>query len=160
MRLFLFLPAILVPACDTVLILFQLLILFMGFSGQECWIGLPLPSQVDYVLPELTTMTCLSWVGLHSMAHSFTELDKVVIHVINLFSFLWLWFFILSDLWWMRIRGLWKLPDGRNWLDPFAGSSAWEICCGPWNFCNSVRTSLVQLFCGLWVTCSKALQWS
>ena len=24
--------------------------------------------------------------------------------------------FILSALWWVRIRGLWKLPDGRNWL--------------------------------------------
>jgi len=24
--------------------------------------------------------------------------------------------FILSALWWIRIRGLWKLPDGRNWL--------------------------------------------
>ena len=24
--------------------------------------------------------------------------------------------FILSVLWWMRIRGLWKLPDGRDWL--------------------------------------------
>ena len=24
--------------------------------------------------------------------------------------------FILSALWWRRIRGLWKLPDGRGWL--------------------------------------------
>ena len=24
--------------------------------------------------------------------------------------------FILSSLWWIRIRGLWKLPDGRDWL--------------------------------------------
>ena len=24
--------------------------------------------------------------------------------------------FILSALWWVRIRGLWKLPDGRDWL--------------------------------------------
>ena len=24
--------------------------------------------------------------------------------------------FILSAFWWMRIRGLWNLPDGRNWL--------------------------------------------
>ena len=23
--------------------------------------------------------------------------------------------FILSALWWTRIKGLWKLPDGRNW---------------------------------------------
>ena len=25
--------------------------------------------------------------------------------------------FILSALWWRRIRGLWKLPDGRDWLN-------------------------------------------
>ena len=24
--------------------------------------------------------------------------------------------FILSALWWIRIRGLWELPDGRDWL--------------------------------------------
>ena len=24
--------------------------------------------------------------------------------------------FILSALWWVRLRGLWKLPDGREWL--------------------------------------------
>ena len=33
-------------------------------------------------------MTCPSWVALHSMAHSFTELGKAVVHVINLVSFL------------------------------------------------------------------------
>ena len=33
-------------------------------------------------------MTLLSWVALHSMAHSFIELDKVVVHVISLVSFL------------------------------------------------------------------------
>ena len=49
------------------------------------------------------------------MAHSFTELDKAVVHVISLVSFLWLWF-SLSSLWWMKIRGLWKLPNGRDWL--------------------------------------------
>ena len=37
-------------------------------------------------------MTHLSWVALHSMAHSFTELDKAVVHVISLISFLRLWF--------------------------------------------------------------------
>ena len=37
---------------------------------------------------KLSTMTCLSWVAVHSMAHSFIELDKAVIHVIRLVSFL------------------------------------------------------------------------
>ena len=66
--------------------------------------------------PFTFTITHLSWGALHSMAHSFIELDKAVVHVIRLVSFLWLWFFTLSDLWWRRIRGLWKLPDGRDWL--------------------------------------------
>ena len=39
--------------------------------------GLPLPSPVDHVLSELSTMTRPSWVALHSMAHSFIELDKL-----------------------------------------------------------------------------------
>ena len=71
---------------------FCLFILFMGFSRQENWSGLPFPFPMDHVLSELSTMTHLSWVALHGMAHSFTELDKAVVHVIKLVSFLWLWF--------------------------------------------------------------------
>ena len=71
---------------------FCLFILFMGFLRQEYWSGLPFPSPVDYVLSELSIMTCLSWVALDGMAHSFTELDKSVVHVISLVSFLNLWF--------------------------------------------------------------------
>ena len=70
---------------------FCLFILFMGFSGHEYWSGLPFPSPVDHVLSELSTMTRPSWVALHSMAHSFIELDKAVVHVIRLISFLWDW---------------------------------------------------------------------
>ena len=57
----------------------------MGFSWQEHWSGLPFPPPVDHLL-ELSIMTHLSWVTLHGMAHSFTELhkplhyDKAVIH--------------------------------------------------------------------------------
>ena len=71
---------------------FCLFILFMGFWRQEYWSGLRFPSPVAHVLSELSTMTCLSWVALHGMAHSFIELDKAVVHVIRLISFLWLWF--------------------------------------------------------------------
>ena len=100
---------------------FCLFILLIGFSRQECWGRLPFPSPVDHVFSELSTMTHASWVALHGIAHSFTELDKAVVQVIRLASFLWLWFsvivvFSLSALWWRRIRGLWKLPDGRDWL--------------------------------------------
>ena len=69
-----------------------LFILFMGFSRQEYWSGLPFPSPVDHVLSELSTMTHPSWVALLCMAHSFIELDKAVVHVISLISFLWMQF--------------------------------------------------------------------
>ena len=78
---------------------FCFFILFMGFSRQEYWSGLPFPSPVDHVLSELSTMTCPSWVALHGMAHSFIELDKAVVHMIILISFPWLWFsFCLPSL--------------------------------------------------------------
>ena len=65
---------------------FCLFILFMGFSRQEYWSGLPFPSPVDHVLSELSTMPHLSWGTLHGMAHSFIELHKAVIHLIILLS--------------------------------------------------------------------------
>ena len=52
----------------------------MGFSRQEYWNGLPFPSPVDHILSELFTMTHPSWVALHGMAHSFTELCKPLCH--------------------------------------------------------------------------------
>ena len=56
---------------------FCLLILFMGFSRQEYWSGLPFPSPVDYILSDLSTMTVrLGWP--HIALFSFTELDKAV----------------------------------------------------------------------------------
>ena len=71
---------------------FYIFILFMGFSRQEYWSGLPFPSPVDHILSDLSTMTRPSWVVLHGIAHNFIELDKTVVHVIRLVSFLWLWF--------------------------------------------------------------------
>ena len=71
---------------------FYLFILFMGFSMQECWRSLPFPSPVDHILSELSTMPHLSWVALHGMAHNFIQLNKAVIHIFSVVSFLWLWF--------------------------------------------------------------------
>ena len=65
--------------------------LIMGISRQEHWSDLPFPSPVDYILSELSTMTRLSCVVLHPWL-SFIELDKAVVHVIRLVSFLWLCF--------------------------------------------------------------------
>ena len=58
---------------------FCLFMLFIGFLRQEYWSGLPFPSPVDHILSEHSTMTCLSWVALHGMAHSFIELDKAMV---------------------------------------------------------------------------------
>ena len=71
---------------------FCLFILFIGFSRQEYWSGLSFPSPVNHFWSELSTRTCPSWVVLQGTAHSFIELDKAVIYVISLVSFLWLWF--------------------------------------------------------------------
>ena len=67
---------------------FCFFILLIGFSRQEYLNGLPFSSPVDHVLSELSTMGHPSWEALHSMAHSFTELDMAVIHVISLVGFL------------------------------------------------------------------------
>ena len=71
---------------------FCLFILFMGIWRQEYWSDLPFPSPVDHILSEVSIMTGTSWVALHSMTHGFLELDRAVVHVIRLVSFLWLWF--------------------------------------------------------------------
>ena len=59
---------------------FCLFILFMGFSRQEYWSGLPFPSPVDHILSDLSTMTRPSWVAPWAWL-SFIELDKAVVHV-------------------------------------------------------------------------------
>ena len=59
---------------------FCLFILFMGFSRQEYWSGLPFPSPVDHILSDLSTMTRLSWLAPWAWL-SFIELDKAVVLV-------------------------------------------------------------------------------
>ena len=59
---------------------FCLFILFIGLLRQEYWNRLPFPPPVDQVLSELFTMTCLSWVALHRITHSFIQLCKPLYH--------------------------------------------------------------------------------
>ena len=94
---------------------FCLFILLTGFSRQEYRSGLSFPSPVDHVLSELSTMTHLSWVALHGMAHSFIELEKAVFHVTRLVSFLWLWFLtsLLKSMGSQRVRHKWATE--LNW---------------------------------------------
>ena len=74
-----------------------LFILLMGFSRPEHWSGLPFPSPADHILSDFSTMTRPSWVA-HMAWLSFIELDKGVVHVIRLVSFLRLGFSV-SVLW-------------------------------------------------------------
>ena len=69
---------------------FCLFVLFMRFSRQEYWSGLPFSSPVD-ILSDLSTMALLCWVAPQAWL-SFIELDKAVVCVIRLASVLWLWF--------------------------------------------------------------------
>ena len=59
---------------------FCLFILFMGFSRQEYWSGLPFLSPVDHILSDLSTTTRPSWVAPRAWL-SFIELDKAVVLV-------------------------------------------------------------------------------
>ena len=83
-------------------------ILFMGFSSQEYWSGLPFPSPVDQVLSDLSNMICPSWVAPHPRVWlSFTELDKAVVHVIRLASW-------VPDELWMEVRDIVQKTGSKN----------------------------------------------
>ena len=56
------------------------------------WFSIPFSSGPCFI--RTLHHDCPSWVALHGMIHSFIELDKAVVHVIRLVSFLWLWFSI------------------------------------------------------------------
>ena len=59
---------------------FCLFTLFLGFSRQEYWSGLPFPSPVDHILSDLSTTTRPSWVAPWAWL-GFTELDQAVVLV-------------------------------------------------------------------------------
>ena len=53
---------------------------FMRISRQVHWGDLPFPPPADRVLSELSSMTHPFGLALHSMAHSFIELCKPLLH--------------------------------------------------------------------------------
>ena len=133
LELFLYLPLVVYWAPTDLgrssfsILSFCLFILFMGFSRQEYWSGFPFPSPVDHVFSGLSTMTHLSWMALQSMAHSFIELGKAVVHVIRLVSLLWLWFSsclpsdgegksLMETSWWERLteEEIGSCSDGQS----------------------------------------------
>ena len=70
---------------------FCIFILFMGFSRQEYWSGLPFPSPVGHILSELSTMARPSRVAPYGMAQSHWVRQGCG-PVIRLAGILWLWF--------------------------------------------------------------------
>ena len=54
------------------------------------WSAIPFSSEPRFV--RTLHHARPSWMALPGMVHSFIELDKAVVHVIRLVSFLWLWF--------------------------------------------------------------------
>ena len=76
----------------------RLFILFMGFSRQEYWSGLPFPSPVDHILSDLSTMTRPSWVAPQGMAYFHWVRQRCGPSVIRLASFLWVWFQFVCPL--------------------------------------------------------------
>ena len=122
---------------------FCLFLLFMGFSRQEYWSGLSFPSPVDHVLSELSTVTRLSCVALHSMAHSFMELDKAVVHVIH-----WL---VFCDCGLHYVYPLMdkdkRLMEASWWETDCGGNWVLFWCAGPCSF----QFSPVQLLSRVWL---------
>ena len=57
-----------------------------GSQGKNA--GVVCHSLLQWTFVRTLHISCPSWVTLHSMAHSFIELGKVVVHVISLVSFL------------------------------------------------------------------------
>ena len=75
------------------------------------------------------------------MAHSFIELDKAVVCMIHLFCFCDCGFHFVCPLW-IRVRGLCKHPDGKDWLRGRLGLVLME-----WTMLNK---SLIQFFVHGW----------
>ena len=76
------------------------------------WFALPFSSGPRFV----RTLDHDQFVlGGQGMDHSFIELNKTVVHVIRLVSFHHCVFHFICPLM-DNVWGLWKLPDGRDWL--------------------------------------------
>ena len=80
---------------------------------QEYWSGLPFLSPVDHILSEFSTMTILggpTWHGswFHGVRQGCDQTRSV-----------WSVWLVFCDCGFHSVcplRGLWKLPDGRDWL--------------------------------------------
>ena len=96
-------------------------ILFMGFSRQEYWSGLPFPSPVDHILSDLSTMSLPSCVAPLAWL-SFIELDKAVVLV-------WLDWLVFCE-YGFSVSALWCFLATPTILLGFVLPWAWGISSG------------------------------
>ena len=125
-----------------------------GVSRQANLSGLPFPSPVDHILSDLSTMTHPTWVAPQAWL-SFIELDKAVVRVIRLASFLWLWFQSVCPLMpscsayhftWVSLT----LDVGYLFMATAARCSCHSL---PWMWGNSSRSCLCAITATVLVPC-------
>ena len=89
----------------------------------------------------------MAWLIVHWVRHVYGQMWSV-----------WLVFcycgFHLSVLWWIRIRGLWKLPNGRDWLKVRQATADTYLCL------RDSNTVLAQSQCGLCVLVHTRFFWA
>ena len=130
----------------------------MGFSRQEYWSGLPFPSSVNHICQTSPPWPiCLGWP--HTAWLSFTELDKAVVHMIRLPSFLWLWFQSVCPL--MPSRNTYRLTWVSLILDMgylfIAAPAKRSRCSWPWTWGISSRPLLLTWDVGYLLSAAPAL---
>ena len=125
---------------------FYLFILFMGFSRQEYCCCLPFSFQwTTFCQISPPCPACPGWP--HMAWPSFIELDKSVVCVIRLVSFLWLWFQCVCPL--MLSRNTYRLTWVSLTLDVgylFTAAPAKRSCCSlPWTRVISSQPPLLTM---------------
>ena len=100
---------------------FCLFILFMGFSRQEYWSGLPFPSPVDHILSNLSTMTRPSWNQRSNCQHLLDHQKSKRVPEKHLFLLYWLCQSLCVDH-----NKLWKVLIEMEYQATWPAS--WETC--------------------------------
>ena len=95
------------------------------------WFAIPFSSEPHFFQNSPPWPVCLGWP--HTAWLSFIELDKAVVHVIRLVSFLWLWFQsvcpLIPSLSAHRLPGVSLTLDMGCLLSATRGSSTIAACC-------------------------------
>ena len=95
--------------------------IFASILFPRCWVNFTIIilNSFSGILPISTSFSCFP--GVWSCPFIWTQLSAfscwlTFCNVVFVLVTVWLWFFLLVlALWWRRLRGLCKLPDGRDW---------------------------------------------